>query len=234
MHVVLERLARHVRDQLSQHEVPEVRVRGLGTGSEPHTAVAFQQTFDEAGSVRSGLVGPVDPSQRHRVGQTGAVSEQMAGGDRRDPLCWSQHRQRCVRVDDRRIEIEPTIVCELDHGGRRDQLRHREPVADALRRHVVVTAEIGGPERSLEANAVGVDSDHRQARHNVTNLGTRSCVQPDCRCSGPHTPRILALDQKRLQRELRACPFDQSPIQRRPDRPEALSTAAATPAPGGV
>ena len=93
VHVALERLAGHGRDQLTQHEVPEVRVRGLGTGSEPHTAVAFQQTFDEPGPVRPGLVGRVDPSQRHRVGQTGAVSEQMAGADRSHPLGRSQHRQ---------------------------------------------------------------------------------------------------------------------------------------------
>ena len=192
VHVVLERLARHGSDQLTQDEVPEVRVRGLGTGSEPHTAVAFQQTFDEPGPVRPRLVGRVDPSQRHRIGETRAVSEQMAGADRSHPLGRSQHRQGRIRVDDRRIKIEPTVLGELDDSGRRDQLGHREPVADAPRRHLVVTDEIGGSERPLDANAVGVDSDHHESRHGITDLSTRRCVQPDHACCGRHGPRILA------------------------------------------
>ena len=205
VHVVLERLARHGRDQLTQYEVPEVRVRRLGTGSEPHTAVAFQQTFDEPGPVRPGLVGGVDPSQRHRVGETRAVSEQMAGADRSHPLGRSQHRQGRIRVDHRRIKIQPTVLRELDHSGRRDQLGHREPVAGAPRRHLVVTDEIGGAERPLDANAVGVGSDHGESRHGITDLSTRRGVQPDHTCCG-------AMDRGSWHRSARLRPSPRSTL----------------------
>ena len=104
--------------------------------------------------------------------------DRSCGGARRGGVrafCRTQSPSGIVASSNhRRIEIEPTIVSELGHSGRRDQLRHRKPVTHALRRHVLATAEVGGTESSLEANTVGVDSDHRQTRHNVTNLGTRS------------------------------------------------------------
>ena len=71
--VVLERLTPHGRNHLSEHQVSEVRIDGLGAGDEPHAPIAFQQSFNEPGSVRAGLVGAVDPPQRQRVGQTGAM-----------------------------------------------------------------------------------------------------------------------------------------------------------------
>jgi hypothetical protein len=46
---------------------------GLGAGDETHAPIAFQQSSDEPGSVRAGLVGAVDPPQTQRVRRTGAV-----------------------------------------------------------------------------------------------------------------------------------------------------------------
>ena len=68
--VVLERLTAHGRNHLSEHQVSEVRIDGLGAGDEPCAPIAFQQSSNEPDSVRPGLVGAKDPPQKQRVGQT--------------------------------------------------------------------------------------------------------------------------------------------------------------------
>jgi hypothetical protein len=71
--VVLEPLTSHGRNHLSEHVVSEVRTDGLGAGDETHAPIPLQQSSNEPGSVRAGLVGAVDPPKKQRVGQTGAT-----------------------------------------------------------------------------------------------------------------------------------------------------------------
>ena len=90
-----------------------------------------------------------------------------------------------------------------------------------------MTDEVGGPERPLDANAVGVDSDHHESRHGTP-------TSPRAAASNPITPVVAAMDRGSWHRSARLRPSPRSALPPRratapPDHPwwTRLTTSTA-------
>jgi hypothetical protein len=127
----------------TEAERAQVRVARLGARLELELPVRREEPVEEGGLIHGWRIGRMDPPERDRVREPRAVRQQVAG---RDPPCALLRPEpgelRNVRVD-RGVQVEDALLNQPHRRGGGDDLGHREPRANHLRRCCDAAREIG-------------------------------------------------------------------------------------------
>ncbi len=156
-HDLGERASGEVRHGSAEGERPQVRIARARAGREPQFRVLREESVEERVRVGRRLIRGVDPGDRDGVRQPGAVGQEVPRGDRGRGIGRAEVTHLGHVGGDRRVEVQHALLHEPHRGGRRDDLGHREPGTDAVRRHRAVCGEIGRPHARRGVYAVEAD-----------------------------------------------------------------------------
>jgi hypothetical protein len=127
--------------------------------------VPGQQAGEQGGLIGSGLIGRMDPADRDRVGEPGAVREQMTRRDTFRQRPRPHRRQLRDQRQDGLIQVQQTPVGESHRQAGSHDLRHGKPRADHVRRRGLAVGQIRVPGGGRLPEPFGPGDRHRDARN---------------------------------------------------------------------
>ncbi len=150
-------------------ECSEVGVARAGPWLEPQPSMPSEQPLQKRVQFGARLVRGMDPGDRNRVREAGAVLQQMPNGDRCCPSAWPQQPRGGNKRSDGHVKFQHSSLDEAQRRGRRSDLGHREPRKGGVDSHWLSRDRVRKPGRAPATDALGPHNDHDDPRRRGPN-----------------------------------------------------------------